>query len=103
MRSSQQAGLPGKLEREQDQGAISTQSVGLLHTIRSSWVIRSRADRRLQSLQVPFMLHTGNLERQDELVTRLGAPILAKPAFSDTIVQVVRNLHRTTDANEYSN
>ncbi|WP_299842736.1 hypothetical protein [uncultured Jannaschia sp.] len=52
---------------------------------------------------MPFMLHTGNLERQDELVTRLGAPILAKPAFSDNIVQVVRNLHRTTDAIEYSN
>ena len=57
---------------------------------------------RLRFLQIPFMLHTGDLERQNELVTRLGAPILAKPAFSDTIVQVVRNLHRTI-ATEYSN
>lgn len=52
---------------------------------------------RLRALQVPFMLHTGDLERQDELVTRLDAPILAKPAFSEMIVQVVRNLHHAVE------
>ena len=58
--------------------------------------------RQLRSLQIPFMLHTGDLERQDELVTRLDAPILAKPAFSETIIQVVRNLHRTSVTEESS-
>ena len=57
---------------------------------------------RLRLLQIPFMLHTGDLERQDELVTRLDAPILAKPAFSGMIVQVVRNLYRRTDITGYS-
>ena len=58
--------------------------------------------RELRSLQIPFILHTGDLERQNELVTRLDAPILAKPAFSDMIVQVVRNLYRRTDITGYS-
>ena len=49
---------------------------------------------RLHTLEVPFVLHTGDLERHGELVTRLGAPILAKPAFPDIIVQVVLNLSR---------
>ena len=58
--------------------------------------------RELRSLQIPFMLHTGDLERQNELVTRLDAPILAKPAFSETIIQVVRNLHRASAAERSS-
>ena len=49
---------------------------------------------RLRKRQVPFALHTGDLDRQGERVTRLAAAILAKPSFPETIVQVVQNLHR---------
>ena len=47
---------------------------------------------RLRELAVPFALHTGDLERQGELVMRFDVPILAKPSSNDAIVQTVKGL-----------
>ena len=42
--------------------------------------------RRLLDLSVPFLLHSGDLDRQGELIRRLGAPVVAKPASNDTMI-----------------
>jgi DNA-binding response OmpR family regulator len=41
---------------------------------------------------VPFILHSGDLDRQDELVRDLGAPLVAKPASArDVIARAMAN------------
>ncbi|WP_347303209.1 response regulator [Croceibacterium sp. TMG7-5b_MA50] len=35
---------------------------------------------------VPFILHSGDLDRQDELVRNLGAPLVAKPANARDVI-----------------
>ena len=41
---------------------------------------------RLRELGVPFLLHTGDLDRQGELVDTLGAPVVPKPSSSKDVV-----------------
>ena len=45
---------------------------------------------RLVALGVPFVLHSGDLDRQGELITRLDRPIVRKPAHGRRIVEAVR-------------
>ncbi len=47
---------------------------------------------RLRALGVPFLLHTGDLERRGELVTGFDAPIVSKPSAPDEIAQALRKL-----------
>lgn len=42
--------------------------------------------RELQRLGVPFLLHSGDLDRQGELIHRLGAPVIAKPASNSVLI-----------------
>ena len=42
--------------------------------------------RALDELAIPYLLHSGDLDRQDETVARLGAPLMAKPTPSDSVI-----------------
>ena len=44
---------------------------------------------RLRDLGVPFVLHTGDLDRQGELVETLGAPVVPKPSSGAEVVRRV--------------
>ena len=47
---------------------------------------------RLRDLGVPFVLHTGDLDRQGELVETLGAPVVPKPSSGAEVVRQVLTL-----------
>ena len=51
----------------------------------------------LRKLDVPFILHTGDLDRRGEIVKKFNAPIIAKPSSSEAIVQALRDLQGTKD------
>lgn len=49
------------------------------------------AAKRLRAGEIPFVLHTGDLNRVGEFLRSLGAPILAKPrAAEDVIAHVMK-------------
>ena len=56
--------------------------------------------RYLHGQGVPFALHTGDLDRQGELVRQLDVPILPKPSSMDDIVKQVRRLSALPDAQD---
>ena len=47
---------------------------------------------RLRELGVPFVLHTGDLDRRGEMVTLLDAPIVAKPSSAEEVKQALLKL-----------
>ncbi|MBB4657611.1 response regulator [Parvularcula dongshanensis] len=51
--------------------------------------------RALTQLGVPILVHSGDLDRKGELVSEIGAAVLAKPA---TAAQVLRRLLTVLDA-----
>lgn len=40
----------------------------------------------LRRRDIPFILHSGDLDRRDETIRRLGARIIAKPASAERVV-----------------
>jgi DNA-binding response OmpR family regulator len=42
--------------------------------------------RELGHRGIPYLLHSGDLDRQGETVARLGAPLMAKPSPSDSVI-----------------
>ncbi|MGB3710259.1 MAG: response regulator [Erythrobacter sp.] len=42
--------------------------------------------RALESRGVPYILHTGDLDRQEEQVRTLDAPLVAKPAAAEDVI-----------------
>ena len=52
--------------------------------------------RRLADVGVPFLLHTGDLERRGEMVVGLNAPIIAKPSLPDDVIAAIRSLVAST-------
>lgn len=42
--------------------------------------------QRLHELGIPFILHSGDLDRRDELIRSLNAPLIAKPASSEKVI-----------------
>jgi len=48
--------------------------------------------RELERLGVPFLLHSGDLNRDDETVRRLGVQHISKPANADQVIAVVVSL-----------
>ena len=51
-----------------------------------------RVAERLRALGVPFVLHTGDLRGPGELVDRIGAPVVSKPAAPGELVNVLREV-----------
>lgn len=51
----------------------------------------------LDAMNVPFMLHTGDLDRHGESVTQFDVPILAKPSSSDAVLNALRALLEVAD------
>ncbi len=49
---------------------------------------------KLRELNVPFILHTGDLDRHGEVVTKFEAPIVAKPSTGEAIIQALEGLIR---------
>jgi len=45
-----------------------------------------RVARELDQRGIPYVLHSGDLDRQDETVARLGAPLVPKPTPSDSVI-----------------
>lgn len=48
----------------------------------------------LEELKIPYLLHTGDLDRHGEGVTQFDAPILAKPSSSDEVLNMLRALEK---------
>ena len=48
--------------------------------------------QKLQALGVPFVLHSGDLDRQGELIRRLGAPVAAKPTSNAALIARLASL-----------
>lgn len=42
--------------------------------------------RELERLGIPYILHSGDLDRQEETVRKLGAPLIAKPTVSEKVI-----------------
>ncbi|PZX18261.1 response regulator receiver domain-containing protein [Palleronia aestuarii] len=51
---------------------------------------------RLGELNVPFVLHSGDLVRQGELIARIGAEVIPKPSSSDHVASRAIALARET-------
>lgn len=45
---------------------------------------------RLHEMGVPFVIHSGDLRMQGELIDRLGAPVIVKPAQTSVIMDALR-------------
>lgn len=52
------------------------------------------AARKLTQGQIPFVLHTGDLNRVGEFLRSLGAPILSKPRCAEEVVGHVMRMVR---------
>ncbi|GGD93563.1 response regulator [Tsuneonella deserti] len=52
----------------------------------------ARAAGRLKKLGIPFVLHTGDLDRSGEFLRDLEAPVLAKPQAADDVVSYLMGL-----------
>ena len=48
--------------------------------------------RELDERGIPYLLHSGNLDRHNETVRRLDAPLLAKPASAEKVVAAALRL-----------
>lgn len=48
--------------------------------------------RKLERMGVPFLLHSGDLNRDDETVRRLGVRHISKPANADQVIAVAVSL-----------
>lgn len=42
--------------------------------------------RELERRGIPYLLHSGDLDRQEETVRQLDAPLIAKPAMADAVI-----------------
>ncbi len=42
--------------------------------------------RELEKRDIPYILHTGDLDRQEETVRELDAPLIAKPAAAEKVI-----------------
>lgn len=40
----------------------------------------------LQQMEIPFVLHSGDLDRRNETINKLGAVVIAKPAAAEMVV-----------------
>ncbi|MBB4857500.1 DNA-binding response OmpR family regulator [Novosphingobium chloroacetimidivorans] len=56
--------------------------------------------RALDERGIPYLLHSGDLDRHDETVRALGAELVAKPASAATVIaraiKYARDAHRQT-------
>ncbi len=50
--------------------------------------------RELELRGIPYLLHSGNLDRHNEHVRMLDAPLIAKPASADTVIAAAIALFR---------
>ncbi|WP_156842919.1 response regulator [Novosphingobium aquimarinum] len=50
--------------------------------------------RALQQLGIPFLLHSGDLDRKDETVRELDAQLIAKPASAERVIEAAMRLKR---------
>lgn len=51
----------------------------------------------LQERGIPFLLHSGDLNRKDEKVRELDAVLIAKPASADVVIETALGLAREAD------
>lgn len=51
----------------------------------------------LKARGIPFVLHSGDLDRHEERVRNLDAPLIAKPAASDKVIAAAIALFASTD------
>ena len=56
------------------------------------------AAKRLRARDIPFVLHTGDLNRVGEFLRSIGAPILAKPRAAEDVIGYIMNMARGQDA-----
>lgn len=59
--------------------------------------------RELEALGVPFLLHTGDLDRHEEPVRQLDAPLYSKPAAAEKVIAAaLALLERDSDGDQRS-
>jgi len=60
-----------------------------------------RVARELGARGIPYVLHSGDLDRQGETVARLGAPLVPKPANSQRVIAAAVELAEQATANDW--
>jgi ActR/RegA family two-component response regulator len=50
------------------------------------------AARRLTEHRIPFILHTGDLNRVGEFLRSLGAPIVSKPRAAEDVIRTIMDI-----------
>ena len=50
------------------------------------------AAKRLTERRIPFLIHTGDLDRVGEFLRSLGAPILAKPRAAEDVIERIMKM-----------
>lgn len=56
--------------------------------------------KELKARSIPFVLHSGDLNRHEERVRRLDAPLIAKPAPSDKVIAAAIALFESQNQGE---
>jgi DNA-binding NtrC family response regulator len=76
------------VERQDIHGAVLDVNLGRGHTC-------EEIARELHKREIPFVLHTGDLDRAGEFLRDLAAPVIAKPRPAEDVVkQVLRMTDR---------
>ncbi|MFN6933894.1 MAG: response regulator [Tsuneonella sp.] len=75
----------GEIDRERICGAVLDVNLGRGETCEET-------ARRLNEMRIPFVLHTGDLNRVGEFLRSLGAPILGKPRAADEVIRYVMDM-----------
>ena len=83
--ASRQSEALDLIAREAPDAAILDVSLGRSETC---WPVADRLDE----LGIPYLLHTGDLDRQGERIQEARAPVILKPSIASHIVQRARDL-----------
>ena len=58
--------------------------------------------KALDAVGVPYIIHSGDLDRQNEVIHSLDAPRIAKPASSDRVIELALSLLEGGEKEELS-
>ena len=56
--------------------------------------------RELAERGIPFLLHSGDLDRQNETVRELAVPLIAKPAAAEKVIAAAITMYEGKDRND---
>lgn len=51
--------------------------------------------RKLEEADIPYIIHSGDLDRHDEQIRALDAPLIAKPASATKVIEAAKARRKT--------